>query len=368
VPGLNDLLHDAFLSHQVDLQQYSTGVVRQIVGLLNKVDADLVAQLQAALADTTPDTFKVSQLEHQLAAVRSITQHAYQLTLQTLAGELRMFAEAEADWNNLVYQLASPTRVVPNFVRIEAAQVYAAAIENPFRGRLLSQWSQSLSDRSMDQLRDAVAIGYTEGQTTSQIIGRIRGTKAAGYADGVLQMRRRDAEAVARTAVSHLAQTARSEVERNNRDLIKAVRWVSTLDGRTTPECRLRDGKLFTPEEHKPVGHKVPWLEGPGRLHWRCRSTSVPVLKSFRDLGLDMDEPKGTRASEGGQVAADMSYADWLKAQSAARQDEILGPTRGKLMREGKMPFDSFYTDRGIYMTLDQLRARNAAAFKRAGL
>ena len=37
-------------------------------------------------------------------------------------------------------------------------------------------------------------------------------------------------------------------------------------------------------------------------------------------------------------------------------------------MREGKLPFDSLYTDRGVYLTLDQLRERNAAAFKRAGV
>ena len=30
--------------------------------------------------------------------------------------------------------------------------------------------------------------------------------------------------------------------------------------------------------------------------------------------------------------------------------------------------FASLYTDRGVYLTLDQLRERNAAAFKRAGV
>jgi hypothetical protein len=60
--------------------------------------------------------------------------------------------------------------------------------------------------------------------------------------------------------------------------------------------------------------------------------------------------------------------ASGSRSSPAARQDEIVGPTRGALMRSGKLPFDSLYTDRGEYLTLDQLRERNAAAFKRAGV
>ena len=78
--------------------------------------------------------------------------------------------------------------------------------------------------------------------------------------------------------------------------------------------------------------------------------------------------PVGMRASMDGAIPADVSYSQWIQKQSAARQDEIVGPARGKLMREGKLPFDSLYTDRGVYLTLDQLRERNAAAFKRAGV
>ncbi|WVM87989.1 hypothetical protein UMZ34_16725 [Halopseudomonas pachastrellae] len=63
-----------------------------------------------------------------------------------------------------------------------------------------------------------------------------------------------------------------------------------------------------------------------------------------------------------------MSYGDWLKTQSAERQDEVLGPTRGKLFREGGLTLDRFYNDRGLYLDLDQLRERDARAFEKAGI
>jgi hypothetical protein len=69
-----------------------------------------------------------------------------------------------------------------------------------------------------------------------------------------------------------------------------------------------------------------------------------------------------------GQLPAETTYADWLKKQSAARQDEVLGPTRAKLMRDGNLPLERMYSQNGRYLTLDQLRDQDAAAFKRAGL
>jgi hypothetical protein len=93
------------------------------------------------------------------------------------------------------------------------------------------------------------------------------------------------------------------------------------------------------------------------------------VVKSWRELGIDMDEMSpGTRASMDGQVPADMSYGAWLKKQSAARQDDILGPSRGALLRKGGLEMERFYNDKGRYLSLDELRERDAAAFKRAGL
>ena len=47
-----------------------------------------------------------------------------------------------------------------------------------------------------------------------------------------------------------------------------------------------------------------------------------------------------------GALPADLTYGQWLQKQSAARQDEVVGPTRGALMREGKLPFDELYSRR----------------------
>jgi hypothetical protein len=69
-----------------------------------------------------------------------------------------------------------------------------------------------------------------------------------------------------------------------------------------------------------------------------------------------------------GEIPADMSYGDWLAKQSAARQDEILGPTRGALFRRGGLKLDQFANAKGRWLTLEELRQRDAKAFANAGL
>lgn len=371
MPTVNEQLLDAEIGHQVDLQRYSNGVVRRIIGLLNRVDPDLFAQLGAALERLPADSFTVDRLESQLFSVRQLNLQAYQQIDRQLTDELQDLAAYEATFQQQAFEAAIPAQIQARLAiaPVPAEQAYSAALSQPFRGRLLREWASSMDADRMARIRDAVRIGYVEQQTIAQIVKRIRGTKALGYSDGIIEVDRRNAEAVVRTAISHTAGFTRDRFYSANADLVKAVQWVSTLDSRTSEPCRVRDGLKYTTDQHKPIGHTVPWLGGPGRLHWQCRSTSAPVLKSWRELGMDIDEMgPGTRASMDGQVPADMTYAQWLAKQSHKRQTEILGPSRAALVRTGGLPIEKFANDKGKWLTLEQLKAKEQVAFKASGL
>lgn len=106
-----------------------------------------------------------------------------------------------------------------------------------------------------------------------------------------------------------------------------------------------------------------------GIVTHNCRSSTVPVLKSWRELGFDVDDaPEGTRASMDGQVAESTTYSDWLKRQPASVQDEALGKTKGALFRRGGLPLEKFTDRTGAELNLDQLRERYAEAFAKAGV
>lgn len=368
---INELLLDAAVDHAIDLNQYSTFVVRRLIGVLNRVDADLAAALASALERMSPDRFTVERLEALLKSVRALNEQAYARVDRELRKELRNFAEVESAYQGDVFKRVLPEAVQVKFRvgQVSVEQVYSAALSRPFQGRLLRDWAKKLEADRLEFVRNAIRTGYVSGETTSQIVTRIRGTRANNYADGVLNRSRRDLEAVVDTAVKHTAAVARDKMFEANEDIIAALVWTSTLDTRTSEICVIRADKRYHPVTHKPIGHKIPWIGGPGRAHFRCRSIAVPVMKSWRELGIDMDElTPSTRSSMDGQVPADMTFAQWLEKQSAYRQEQVLGPTRARLMREGGMSLPDFYTASGQYLTLEQLRKRNAAAFERAGV
>ncbi|MGL5004682.1 MAG: hypothetical protein ACRDAM_17215, partial [Casimicrobium sp.] len=243
---------------------------------------------------------------------------------------------------------------------VGAEQAYAAAFSRPFQGRLLREWAQNVGEARMFRVREAIRQGYVQGETIEQIVRRLRGTKAKKYSDGLIDQDRRSIDAVVRTAVSHTARSARESFYDATQRLIKGETWLSTLDGHTTPQCRIRDKKSYSYPEHKPIGHSIPWAAGPGRLHFRCRSTSTVVLKSWKELGgADLPEfSSSTRASMSGQVPASVDYKQWLMRQSSDVQDDVLGVTRARKMRSGEIAFDSMYDRRGRWLTLEELDKR----------
>jgi hypothetical protein len=87
---------------------------------------------------------------------------------------------------------------------------------------------------------------------------------------------------------------------------------------------------------------------------------------------LDFLDEGATRASKGGQVDQRLTYYDWLKRQDAAFQNEILGPARGDLFRNGGLSSDQFAAlqlDKLFQpRTLAEMKQLEPLAFKKAGI
>lgn len=364
---VNQALLEAEISHLVDLRRYSDTVVYRLIAILNRADSAIANELLTKLAGIDPSTFSMDRLESMLYSVRSINQEAFNQVGRELSNELRDFTSYEAAYRQSVMTELLPVQI--NVASVDVGSTYAGAMARPFQGGLLKGFLADIEAKKARLIRQSVADGFVQGKTVSQIVKEIRGTKAKGYSDGLIEITRRDAQAVVKTAISHTAGFARDAFYEANDDLIEALLWVSTIDLRTSTPCKIRDHLKYS-KDHKPVGHKIPWGAGPGRLHWNCRSCSTAIVKSWEELGIPgVPEFKNdARSSMDGEVPASMDYPQWLAKQSAARQDEALGPVRGKLMREGKLSLADMYSAKGAPLTLDQMREDHAAAFWKAGL
>ncbi|WP_163998670.1 minor capsid protein [Pyxidicoccus caerfyrddinensis] len=397
----NEELLERTLAHSVQVERYKAGVVHRVVELLNATEDSLAEQLTARLErildaggfDAGPVT--TARLEDMLQVVGGLRAEAYAAAAGYLREELSVFAAYEAQWQTAVLR---ETLIVELSVAAPTAEVlHAAVFERPFAGAVFESWVESMPAADVERISRAVQVGMAEGQTTQQIVRRVVGTRAASYADGVAEVSRRSAETLVRTGLNHVATQAREEVCRANADIIEAVRWVSTLDGRTTPVCMARDGKTF------------PVREGPRPpAHPGCRSSTVPVIDGVKLVGdrpavtdvrtrrqREVDFRAEAKAQAGdawgrmsekerraaiarqretwaqqhiGQAPKGLSYEDWLRRQSSGFQDEVLGPTRGRLFREGGLRLERFTDASGKTLTLEQLRKAESAAFTRAEL
>jgi SPP1 gp7 family putative phage head morphogenesis protein len=341
----------ALIKHQTYLLRYSNSLTADVVGLLNEqVYPDVAAALEARLAAITARGY-------DLGPVVTATLKALESQLQTIiaAG----YGNAQTDFTEATQDLATqegkynlgalnsalPDNVSFNTVLPAPATLSALAVDAPFLGYPLGEWFDELGTKTADNVLQALRVGIAEGQTTDDIVRRLVGTKKNNFTDGLFDGARRDAQRLVRTAVSHVSSMARDATYQANADVVQSVQWVATLDDRTCEICGDLDGQTF------PVG-SGPRPPGP---HPECRCTTVPVVSSYKQLGIPADElDAGTRASMNGQVPETMTYDDWLKTQSEATQDDILGPTRGAIYRAGDLNVGNFVAD-GRLMTLEEL-------------
>lgn len=346
----NDEIRDRAIAHQIYLLRYESGVTRKIIKVLSQADKDLVSQLS-----DLESTMSIAEIDTRLEGIRNIISASWDYASLDLENELAALAEYEANHQEQVIRDSTPVEL--NIVSPSAETLIAAVESKPFEGKILKEWIDKLDEDSYIRIRDAVRMGIVEGESYGQITKRVIGTKALNYSDGVTALNMRQAQALVSTAVAHTANEARQTFYGANDDLIKGVQWVSTLDARTTPICQSRDGTVYPVDS----GPRPP-------AHFRCRSSTAPILKSWKELGIDMEEaPAGTRASMDGQVPEAETYQTWLKKKSAAFQDDVLGPTRGKLFREG-LSLDRFVDQSGKEYTLKQLRSKDSTMFRKAGI
>lgn len=351
----NETLVDLFNSRAIDLLRVEVGTRNKILRLLNQLEKDIVVAV-ASIDPTAParQLYQRQRLEKLLVATRAAIRAAYRKTSVLMTQELRNLIDVEAAWAGRAINAA--TRATFIDAGLTRTMIETIASDVMIQGAPTKDWwarqAAGLSDRFADEMRRGMLLG----EPNAKLIQRIRGAEGVR---GLMDISRASAERLVRSSVQTAANAARQATYAENNDLIAAEQWSATLDTRTSHWCIVRDGLDYTPGDHEPIGHDVPWLEGPGALHWNCRSTSIPVLKSWRELGLDMDEiPETTRASMDGQVPAATSYEDWLREQPAGRQDTVLGEEKADLWRRGKIEFRDLLDQSGRPLSAEQLRDR----------
>lgn len=351
---------DLALRQQIYLDRLKAGFERD----WNAVHISLRERVRVVLAALDAEDLqeitarKLSRvLEGLRAAMVEVTAPAMGDFLRELEGLAEYAALKEAA--DLEALVANPP---PKFGKPTAKIAFEAALANPVQatGELLEPFIKEWPYRDAMRVSNLIRKGWAQNLTLQDMIRQTVGTRKNGYKDGFLDVSRRHAGTVINTAAQHVANSARQATWEANNDLVRGYRWVSTLDRRTTQQCKSLDGREFEPGK----GPLPP-------IHPNCRSTTTAI---FNDAFSVLDED-GERASGGpkpGYVDGDTTFYKWLKTQPVDFQDLAIGPTRGKLFRNGGLSADDFARlnigKNFEPLTLAEMRVINPEAFRQAGL
>ena len=370
--GISDTLADDYVARGVNLLRFEAGERKKILAILWELEDDLIAKL-AAIDPSAPlrADSRRNRLEKLLKEVRATIATSYQSMGTSSAAGLRGLAKAEAGWVAGAINGAAGLQIMDSVLTAESLRAIAsnALIEGAPSKEWWKRQGEGLTRKFSDEIRTGMSSGEGLGDMVRRIRGKATGRRhkyinAAGkeqwyveFKGGIMDTGTRQANALVRTSVQQVAADARREMYQANSDIVKGIQQISTLDGRTTDICMAYSGATWNLDYEPIMGNSLPYKGGVPR-HFQCRSSEQPILKSFRDLGVDIDEiPPSTRASMDGQVAEDLSFDDWLDGKDAAFQDKMLGKGRAKLYRSGKITLTDLVDQHGNPLTLEELEA-----------
>lgn len=233
------------------------------------------------------------------------------------------------------------------FKKLPTESVIKKIVNAPvFEGLTLKETFDKLDFNILYDMQSQIRLALLTGESIQQTKDRFY-TLFNGKIDNNIST-------LVRTMTQTVVNQARAEFYKENEDIIKGYEHHSTLDLRTTAECGLRDGKQWD-SEFKPIkGNNFVFKWSP--LHYNCRSIILPITKSYRELGFDIDEiPEGTRASMDGQVPESTNFIDWIEKKSPEQQKQWFGAGKYELYKEGKITFSDLINQRGRPVTLKEL-------------
>lgn len=376
-------IHERYIEYAANLLRVDASTRRKVFILLRKVEDELIAALnQADPVGVVRDGAKQARLNQLLKQTRAMLDQQYKRINSAVIDDLKDLAKVE--------ELAM-TKIVNDVIGVEilATHLNPQLIKELVSNTLIvgapsAEWWARQSYSTQRRFADEIRKGMMQGETLTELSQRIRGKPTgarAGYktasgeqrfrtefSGGIMDISRREADALVRSSVQAVSQAARFSVYEHNNDVIDGVQALVTLDSRTTDICKAISGQAWL-LDGTPIGNSGPW-RGPPPYHYNCRTTLIPILKSWEDLAPAHKKALARKADQAGKtvksmqssmdgpVSAELDYESWLKTKPAAFQRELLGPTKYELWKAGKITFRDLVDQSGNPLTVAELKAR----------
>ena len=247
-----------------------------------------------------------------------------------------------------IWQVKKP-RIIPETL----------VLERPlYNDRTLAAGWVGVSLSEKKRLESLIRKGIAEGKTNNEIALEVR-------KGNIHNITRQQSQTLVTTSITSVRSQADREVYKTNEKALEGWQYVAVLDARTTPLCAHRDGEIYPISDTK---HLPP-------AHWHCRSTTVPVFKSWEDISKIENVAQVRRqnianltkeqiAFYDGQTPLKETYNDWLFRQSTDVQLRHLGDYQKlELFQSNQLTVDGFTNAEGNTIGIKELRAMTDSGY-----
>jgi SPP1 gp7 family putative phage head morphogenesis protein len=338
----NEKFFEEFLTQSLRSLRVDAKFRKQILSDLSTLEKKLTRKIRDDADNLS--SFKLRRFNNFIKEINQIISTAYKEAEISLAAEVKSYIAIEAKkTSNVVSEILEISSK-----SLSVAQINSVYSEALVEGAISKEWWSRQSEKLKRVFKDNMRQGIILGETNQQLVRRLRGSKALNYTDGIMNISRRDSDALVRSSVQSVSNNARYKTLEANASLIEFYQHVSTLDSRTSTVCAVRDGLRWYADSKKPYGHNIAFQVPP--IHWNCRSTLIPIIK-----GVELpDDP--IRASSDGPVKANLTFEKFMKKKPIAFQEEILGVEKAKLWRNGKISLRQLLDQKGNELSLSELK------------
>lgn len=245
---INDEIFDRIVEHMTDVRLYEEGqqiLQRRIVRRHRERLKDLLKK--NIRSDVTPEVNRFAK-ELNSSVVNSIKE----------------FSTSQLDFHS--DNLYKATRKFYQTKRPRTKELLAELTGPGMKGeKSLSGNIKNISSGELVRIQSRVKAGLAAGKSQNDIIKDVMKTT---------KLTEHQASTITRTAITSTQSAALNKVMEDNKELIKGYMFTAILDSRTSPICQHHNGKIYDVDDKR---YMPP-------LHWRCRSSLVPVLKSKSEL------------------------------------------------------------------------------------
>ena len=265
-----------------------------------------------------------------------------------VGGHLDDFGSAQLDFhtNNLDKALGEVYKVRRPQYSGKLDKIVGTNIQGDYT---LNQQFSRITNGELKRINNTINNGIAKGLTNKEMVDKISNTT---------KLTKSQSDALVRTSITRSAAVAQTQVMESNESLIKGYRFSAVLDSRTSDICSAMDGREFPIEDKT----NLP------PLHWRCRSTIIPITKSYSELMdtksdrvkkkvLKALPPRELRKLDGRSPQKE-SYSKWLRRQSQeVKLRHFSGDEeRLKLFERGSLELKQFFTSKAKKVNIAVLR------------